>query len=179
MELMRVDAGSEHFRELWELYESAFPPDERRDREMQDALFRKKEYAMFAALDEKNAFVGLLAVWEFGEFVFMEHMAVKEQLRGKGFGTEIIRTYLSHCRKNVVHEVEPPDNEIRKRRVRFFERLGFRLNAHDYIQPSYGPGKDPMPMLLMSYPLAISEKDYPLLRRDIHAVVYGRNEPLV
>ena len=172
-----MDAASEHFPELWELYESAFPADERRDREMQDAVFRKKEYSMLAALDGKK-FVGLLSVWEFGKFVFMEHMAVKEQLRGKGFGTQIIRTYLSSCRKSVVHEVERPDNDIRKRRVRFYERLGFMLNAHDYIQPSYGPDKKPVPMLLMSYPLAISEKDYPLLRRNIHAVVYGRNEPL-
>ncbi len=179
MKLVRVDAGSEHFRDLWELYESAFPPDERRDAERQRATFKRPEYAMLAALDEKNALVGLLSVWEFEGFVFMEHMAVKEPLRGKGLGTEIINAYMSTCRKNVVLEVELPGTDVQKRRIVFYERLGFKRNSHGYIQPSYGPGKKPVPMLLMSYPGTIREKEFPLLRRDIHMVVYGLKEPLI
>jgi ribosomal protein S18 acetylase RimI-like enzyme len=178
MELVRVDSGSPYFHDLWELYESAFPPDERRDEERQALAFKKKEFTMFAALDEKK-FVGLLSAWEFAGFVFMEHFAVREQLRSRGFGTQIIRTYLSGCRKKVILEVERPDNELRKRRVAFYERIGFTLNAPDYIQPSYGPGKKPVHLLLMSYPLPISEKEYPLLRREIHVAVYGMKEPLV
>ncbi len=179
MKLVRVDAGSEHFRDLWELYESAFPPDERRDPERQNALFKRPEYAMLAALDEKNVLVGLLSLWEFEGFVFLEHLAVGGHLRGRGVGTEIISTYMSSCRKNVVLEVERPETEIQKKRIAFFERLGFKRNTHGYIQPSYGPGKKPVHMLLMSYPGTISEKEFPMLRKDIHAVVYGMKEPLI
>lgn len=179
MKLVRVDGeDSEHFREVWALYESAFPSDERRDGERQKATFKRPEYVMLAALDEKNALVGLLSVWEFGGFVFMEHLAVKGHLRGKGFGSEILRRYMSGCSKNVVLEVELPGTDVQKRRIAFYERLGFKLNRHDYVQPSYGPGKNPVPMLLMSYPGTISEREFPLLRKDIHAVVYGLKEPL-
>lgn len=180
MQLVRVDGeGSAHFRELWELYESAFPPDERRDPERQKATFKRAEYAMLAAVDEKNALVGLLSAWEFEGFVFMEHLAVKGHLRGKGFGTEIIKAYMSNCRKNVVLEVEKPGTDVQKRRIAFYERLGFKRNMHGYIQPPYGPGKKQVPMLLMSYPGTISEKEFPLLRKDIHLVVYGLKEPLI
>ncbi|MDD5340622.1 MAG: GNAT family N-acetyltransferase [Candidatus ainarchaeum sp.] len=178
MKLERVDAGSEHFRGVWELYESAFPPDERRDLGRQNALFKRPEYLLFAALDEKNTVAGFLSLWEFGGFVFMEHLAVQGHMRGKGFGTEIIKAYMSGCKKNVVLEVERPGTEIQKRRIAFYERLGFKLNHHDYIQPPYGPGKNPVPMRLMSYPGTISEKEFPLLRKDIHLVVYGLKEPL-
>jgi GNAT superfamily N-acetyltransferase len=178
MKLVRVDAGSEHFRGVWGLYESAFPPDERRGLGRQNALFKRPEYAMLAALDEKNGLVGLLSVWEFQGFVFMEHLAVQGHMRGKGFGTEIINAYMSNCRKSVVLEVERPVTDLQKRRIAFFERLGFKLNQHDYIQPPYGPGKNPVPMRLMSYPGTISEKEFPLLRKDIHLVVYGLKEPL-
>ena len=178
MELVRVDAGSPFFRELWALYESAFPPDERRDMQGQKGIFKRDGYAMFAALDAKNGFVGLLDTWEFAGFVFMEHLAVREQLRGKGIGTQILRRYMSACSKKVVMEVEKPQTEVQKKRVAFYERLGFKSNTHAYIQPPYGPGKKPVPMLLMSYPGTISAEEYPLLRRDIHTVVYGLKEPL-
>jgi ribosomal protein S18 acetylase RimI-like enzyme len=179
MELVRVGADSPFFHDLWALYESAFPSDERRDLERQKALFKRPEYRLFAALAGKDEPVGLLSLWEFEGFVFMEHLAVKEKLRGKGVGTAIIGLYMSSCRKNVILEVEKPGTEVQKKRVAFYERLGFKRNAHSYTQPSYGPGKKPVSMLLMSYPGTISEKEYPMLRKDIHTIVYGLKEPLV
>jgi GNAT superfamily N-acetyltransferase len=181
MKLERVSGtGSPFFREVWELYESAFPPDERRDGKRQAELFKRPEYALLAALNEKSgAFAGFLSLWEFGGFVFIEHMAVKEPLRGSGVGTEILKSFLSSCPKNVVLETERPQSEIQKRRIAFYERLGFKLNRHDYTQPSYGQGKSPVPMFLMSYPGHIGEKEFPFLMKDIHAVVYGLKEPLI
>lgn len=178
MELAPVRADSPFFPAVWELYESAFPPDERRSLERQMAIFKRPEYRLFAAV-ENGAVLGFLSLWEFAGFVFMEHLAVQERLRGKGIGAGILGLYMSGCRKNVVLEVEVPESEIQKRRVAFYVRLGFRPNRHRYTQPPYGPGKKPVPMLLMSYPGAISEKEFPLLRRDIHLSVYGLMEPLV
>jgi ribosomal protein S18 acetylase RimI-like enzyme len=179
MELERIGPDSRLFPAFWELYESAFPPDERRDAKRQEALFKRPEYRLFAAFDEKSrGLSGFLSLWEFAGFVFMEHLAVQAPLRGKGMGAEILRRYMSGCSKSVVLEVERPESEIQKRRVAFYERLGFRLNRHDYVQPPYGPGKRPVPMLLMSYPRAISEKEFPLLREHIHLIVYGLKEPL-
>lgn len=179
MDLVRIGAVSPYFHEAWELYESAFPPDERRDLGRQRGLFRRQEYRLFAALDGKSGFVGFLSLWEFTGFVFMEHLAIKGHLRGKGFGTEVLRRYMSNCRKSVVLEVEKPVTDVQKKRIAFYEKLGFRRNTYDYTQPSYGPGKKPVSMLLMSYPGTIGEKEYPVLRKDIHTIVYGLKEPLI
>lgn len=187
MKLERIgDAGSPRFRELWELYESAFPPDERRDIGRQKALFSRPEYRLFAAVDGRSgapgggaAVTGLLSLWEFGDFVFMEHLAVKEKMRGKGAGTAILKEYLAGCRVPVLLEVERPQSGIQKKRVAFYQKLGFRLNPWDYIQPPYAPAKKPVPMFLMSLPEAMGEGEFAAYRKRIHAAVYGLEKPLV
>jgi len=178
---MRLEAvrgmDSPHFAALWELYKSAFPPDERRDLEKQKALFGRAEYRLFTAVDE-GEMVGLLSLWEFGDFVFIEHLAVKEESRGRGAGTAIVEGYLAGRKRRVLLEVEPPRTAIQKKRISFYQKLGFILNTYDYIQPPYGPGKKPVPLLLMSYPEAISETGFAEARRKIHTSVYGLEKPL-
>lgn len=168
--------GSPYFGDFWRLYESAFPPDERRDLERQKALFARKEYSLFAAID--GGFVGFISLWEFADFVFMEHLAVEAKLRGKGIGTAIMKEYMGKCRKKAILEVEPPKTAAQKKRVSFYRQLGFALNGHPYVQPPYGPGKKPVRMLLMSHPSPISGAEFAEARGKIHTLVYGLAKPL-
>jgi len=178
MRLERITgADSVLFNGLWRLYESAFPPDERRDLEKQKALFARRGYRLFAAVDGSEM-VGLLSLWEFGDFVFMEHLAVREELRGKGVGAAILREYLKGGKGKILLEVEPPRTAVQKKRVAFYQKLGFVLNQYPYIQPPYGPEKKPVPMLIMSHPDEIGEAEFTEARRKIHTVVYGLENPL-
>lgn len=170
--------NSQEFKNVWRLYESSFPSDERRSLELQTGVFDNKLYSLLAVLD-KSQLVGFLAVWEFEEFIFGEHFAVMEKLRNRGIGSTLLREYMGQAKKGIVGEVEKPETEIARKRIGFYERLGFKLNAYDYIQPSYGEDKEPVPLFLISFPGEMNEAEFLERRNQIHRVVYGCEEPVV
>lgn len=179
MKLQSVESpDSRHFAEFWELYESAFPADERRDMQAQRGLFGRPGYRL-AAFAPGGAFAGFISSWDLGQFVFIEHFAVKGELRGKGTGTAMLTEFLAACGKPVVIEVEPPGTPMQKRRIAFYSKLSFMLNPFDYVQPPYGPAKKAVRLLLMSYPRALSGEEFTLVRSRLHTVVYGLEGPLV
>lgn len=51
----------------------------------------------------------------------------------------------------VVLEVEMPTEEMSKRRIGFYERLGFVLDHHVYFQPPYRKGEAFLEMRLMTH----------------------------
>jgi GNAT superfamily N-acetyltransferase len=131
------------------LYESAFPPDERRDFGALLDIAATKPAFHAEIYKKETALLGFIFYWMFRDFVYVEHFAIAESLRGQGYG----RRFLSElCRKTAlpaVLEVEVPENELHKRRIRFYETLGFKLSDMPYLQPAYSPDKNPVPMLLM------------------------------
>lgn len=176
-----VDTSSVWFNDVWRIYESSFPADERRDLQGQIDVLRNPQYTLFAFCAGRDV-QGLLAVWDFDAFSFIEHFAVREELRSKWIGTSILQSYLSKTSRTgrkIVLETEMPEaSEIAQRRVRFYERLGFVLNRHNYIQPAYSAEKKPVPLFLMSYPTAINEAEFIEIRRMLHTTVYNCKEPL-
>jgi GNAT superfamily N-acetyltransferase len=73
----------------------------------------------------------------------------------------------------VLAEVEwpqllPPDRfgpeavAIARARLRFFERIGARLLAFDYVQPALGPARQPVPWLRLVLPTPTGEHDEPV-----------------
>ena len=55
--------------------------------------------------------------------------------------------------------MEYPKDELRQRRINFYRRVGFALNLHPYVQPAYEKSTSPVPLLVMTYPEAITEPD--------------------
>lgn len=91
MEFIRLDDPySREFKKAWEIYESSFPPDEKRTLELQRELSRNSQYRFFVIL-KGNALVAIITDWDFGDFLFVEHFAVKEEFRGRGIGAELLR----------------------------------------------------------------------------------------
>ncbi|MMZ64037.1 hypothetical protein D1872_263320 [compost metagenome] len=74
----------------------------------------------------------------------------------------------------IILEVEPPEEEMARRRIGFYERLGFCLNAFDYVQPPLRQNAEELKLLIMSYPspLTLQQfKDYrPILYREVYGV---------
>ncbi|HLF54158.1 MAG TPA: GNAT family N-acetyltransferase [Candidatus Nanoarchaeia archaeon] len=171
-----LDTESSEFKSVWEIYESSFPSDERRDINQQTELLKNPLYKFFAAYDN-GSIVGIIGTWQIDDFVFIEHFAIKEGLRGAGLGTALLNAFIPT--KKIVLETERPVTDTAKRRIAFYERLGFRLNTYDYTQPAYSSDKKPVPMFLMSYPESLSVSEFTEIRRSLHTQVYCLEKPLI
>lgn len=148
------------------LYQAAFPPEERRTagREIPaDPAFRLYN---ISATGMPRA--GLLTLWDFGTFRYIEHLAVDDSLRGRGIGAGA----LARVADPVVLEVEPPESgEMAARRVAFYKRQGFRLLDVAYVQPPYASHLPSVRLCLMlrgELEIPVSE-----LIRTLHSRVYG------
>jgi ribosomal protein S18 acetylase RimI-like enzyme len=94
----------------------------------------------------------LLAYWDFDSFVYVEHLAVASNLRGKGYGSRMLQALKETTGgRPIVLEVELPEDETARRRIAFYERNGFRQwTARAYRQPPYRRGDAPIDMRLMA-----------------------------
>ncbi len=166
------DRNSRFFAEFWDCYKSSFISDERRSFEKQLAIVRNPEYHLHAATIDNN-FIGFLSSWKFDDFVFLEHFAIVETERGRGYGSDILKEFISSSKVPIILEVEKPVSTDQKRRIAFYLGFGFHLNTFDYIQPSYGDGKNPLHLLLMSYPKELDDSSFNKIRDKLHTFVYG------
>lgn len=134
-----------------QLYVSSFPPDERRGFDELLRLIQECPRLTFNLIVKGDVPVGFLICWKLDDFIFLEHFAVDHHLRGRGIGQEVIRTWLSTLALPVVLEVEMPVHADQRRRVEFYQRLGFELYNVEYWQPPYSSDKRPVKMLLMGH----------------------------
>lgn len=180
MEFQKIlNANNHTFREVWKIYDESFPLDERRDSEQQSELLRDSNYSFFSIIQNRLP-IGLLGVWQFSEFDFIEHFAISKSLRNNNLGSEAIKEYSKRITKTLILETERPDtNQMTERRIQFWQRNGFKLNSYDYIQPPYSSKKSPLPMYLMSNPTQLSEGEFESVRANIHKVVYNLKSPLL
>ena len=156
-----------HRRRRWaaayRLYEASFPPCERRsERDYDAALADGRLYA--ESVWDGDLFVGLVFWWLADEgYAYLEHLAVEPVLRGHNYGARILYDL---CRRagRVILEIDPPEDEISRRRRGFYERNGFVYNEYDYIHPSYLRPPQPHRLMVMSYPEAISPAEFEAFR---------------
>jgi len=173
--LMLNKIDRENFAEVYDIMENSFPKDERRSYEAQEALFEKKEYSIYGEWTG-DKLLGFIAVWEFEEFVYIEHFAVDEAHRNGGRGRTMLIELLQMTGKSAVLEVEPPETEDAERRIGFYERNGFVLNDHHYVQLSLGEDREPVELKIMSYPRAIDREVFDKVKDTIYRSVFGVEE---
>lgn len=172
MNHIRLTDTSHHlFKEAWELYEQSFPMEERRPKAWQTDILPHSSYYFELVLQEE-ALIGLLLWWSFEEVRYIEHFATVPVLRGRGYGKLILEAFVSRDERPVLLEVEPPQNEMQQRRIRFYEQSGFILNNHVYQQPPYHQGQQPLTLLLMSHPAAISAETVAHFVNKRHPLIY-------
>lgn len=166
------DINSEELIEAWKIYDGSFPADEKRDFELHKECMKNREFSFNAVFcDEKIC--GFIALWDFDDFVFIEHFAIKEELRNKGIGKEIVCKIKEKNEKMIILETLKPEDDISARRIAFYERNAFVINDFDYVQPSYGKGKESVPMKIMSYPEKIKSEKFEDIKKEIYSSVYG------
>lgn len=158
------------------LLHESFPEGERREDSRQ--RYNVDNNSLFTTYlindEEADISVGVITVWKFKKFCYVEHLATSPNIRNKGYGNKIIRTLLDGCKDiTVVLEVELPEDEMSKRRIGFYERNGFRLCTKDYLQPPYSLGGKPIPMYLMFSGCESIDEDFENIKVEIYSNVYG------
>jgi ribosomal protein S18 acetylase RimI-like enzyme len=153
------------------LLEEAFPADERRDDASQLKTFNEQNYLCFVykVNDIVNA---LITCWKLDGVNFIEHFAVDKSLRNNGIGSKILNELCKNIGGNICLEVEPPINDLKKRRIAFYTRNGFVINDYDYMQPAYSTAKNPVPLKIMSYGKALTKNDFEKAKNEIYKKVY-------
>mgnify|MGYP002543914152 CR=1 FL=1 len=145
--------------------------DERRKKEGQQKLLDEEKYELLGVRNE-GGLLAFLAVWEFAEFVFIEHFAVSEKARNSGIGGKMLEELARQKAGKVVLEVELPEDSLKKRRIGFYERHGFTFNEYPYIQPPMGEDRHEIPLRIMSAPEPLSEDEFQSVRTELYKSVY-------
>jgi ribosomal protein S18 acetylase RimI-like enzyme len=161
-----------NFNKAWKIYGEAFPEDERRSLSQQMMLMESPMYS-FKYLFDCQELAGFLTYWKLDGFVYIDHFAISRILRGKGLGEKALADFLLNQNQDVVLEVEKPENETAKKRIAFYERLGFFLNEYDYLQPAFSDNKRAVPLLIMSRPSSLSRKGFEKIKEILYRDVYS------
>ena len=175
MKFLKISSENKYFRDVLDLYETAFPVDERR--ETDDFVRITDEEPKFDVnifLGENGEFIGFLTCWTWDDFRYGEHFAVKPDMRCGGIGGEALQWFLHSDNRPLVIEVEPPDGEIERRRIDFYRRNGLKMwNDVAYTQPPYTAGRNSVELKLMTYGdirLAAGDKHVERIRRDVYRI---------
>lgn len=159
------------FDRVYAIMEQSFPSDEIRPYAEQKKLLDNPVYSIYQT-EQRNAFI---AVWEFDDFVFIEHFAVGKEYRNTGLGGKMLGEFLEKQKKIVCLEVELPETELAKRRIGFYERNGFFLNEYEYFQPPISKGKNVVPLMIMTSNSKIEEDMFNKIRYTLYKEVYDYN----
>lgn len=153
------------------LYLSAFPPVERRE---YSGLIQQlyNDECIVNLIMTNQIITGFIITWDFEEFVFAEHFAVKPEFRGLGIGEQALDIIKKNNHKPIALEIEPPTDETSKRRLNFYLRNGFHLLNRKYFQPSYEGIKPEIEMKLMITSAKISSEKLDEYIRQIRKKVY-------
>ena len=161
-----------YFLTMAMLYKSAFPSEQRRSMgELEHEIMTSKRFHSCALL-AKNEFVGFFNYWQFDTFYFVEHFAIKPELRGKKIGSKALHTFKESIALPVVIEVDMPTSAAAARRIGFYEKAGFHVIPNDYAQPPYRPSDFMLPMLLMTNDRLFAGKHFDRIKKTVYKEVY-------
>ncbi len=173
MEIERM--RPEDFDAVFRLLARSFPAGERRDAAGQHALLSDSAYRVDILRAPSGGVQALMASWDFDSFVFFEHFAVDPAYRSGGVGGQMLDELLSRSHKPACLEVELPETELAARRIGFYERHGFTVNAaYPYFQPSFQPGGRPIPLYLLTTGGARTASELRAIETLLHTRVYGQ-----
>lgn len=141
-----------------ELYALSFPYHEQRRPSSQERILKNSEYNFLLIMDE-GRFSGLMLCWETAGFIYVEHFCILPELRGRGIGAAALEL-LGRRGKTLILEIDPPVDDISRRRQGFYERAGFVSNCYEHVHPTYHQDCSGHSLVLMSSPRPLSPPEY-------------------
>lgn len=152
-----------------EIYTSSFPKEERRDVKDWEKLIDENSIFSLNIIQKNNSVLGIITLWDFTSFLYIEHFAIKKEFQNNGFGKQILEKISKNFLKPIILEIEIPNNDLSKRRLQFYKRNGFDEYPEKYIQPSYRNDNCRIEMILMH------KKEFPFAtaKETIYQQVYN------
>lgn len=167
-----TDRSSPYFECVDELYESAFPRHEKRQPAAKISALSHPNYSLQAWFDGEQ-FVGMIGAWDFGDYAYIEHLAVNGQLRAQGYGKRMLSQFLRLYPQTIL-EIDPLTTEIAHKRLRFYQSLGFCENDYVHHHPTYHADIPDHQLIVLSYPQPIGDAQYGRFFDDLCRVVMER-----
>ncbi len=133
LKTVQINSGNADDVELRRLYETAFPAQEQIPYDDLIHLLDAMDIDYTAFYDDETL-VGLMIVLRLPRYNWAWYFAVKEELRGKGFGKDILSCILDKYREghpfimDIESPLQPdaPNPEQRRRRHAFYLRNGLK-----------------------------------------------------
>ena len=164
------ESRHQHFAK--ELFESAFPHEERPDfdtLEDRDERFR----FLVAILDDEP--LGIVTFWTFDDFTYIEHFAIDKEYRNRGLGKATMLAFMTQYPDQVVLETELPSTEQADHRLEFYTDLGFTRNPQEYWQPNYHGRGLALQMIVMSK-YELDDGEFGDVQKVLYQEVYHYSE---
>jgi GNAT superfamily N-acetyltransferase len=168
-------------KQIQQIYEANFPPAERKPFDAITKRLQFGEYLCFIARSQNGilAFALLLPLPD-TNYTFLEYIAVDQANHSQGLGSGLLRFIMTELNSSLIWEVEPPLNanpdDVRNRRLRFYERLDGQLIALStyYAMPNFESGTRGVPLRLMQFPLHAqpNQSEIKAIIRGIYTVAY-------
>ncbi|AET59611.1 GNAT family acetyltransferase [Paenibacillus terrae HPL-003] len=160
------------FDQIYEIMEESFPTTEFGTYSDQKELLKDPTYHLLIEHNDDDKVIAFLASREFETFRFIEHISVAPSFRGGGIGKSLVERFIRQSTLPIVLEIEPPKTEIQQKRVLFYERLGFRLNKFNHIQPPLRGNQDTLLLNIMTYPELLTNSQYEKVKNKLYQEVY-------
>ena len=171
----------ERFSELFEIMEYSFPPTERGSRRLHYREFEREGFrSLCLARDglRGGKIAAFMNYYDFGDFIFLEHFAVAQELRDMGMGSQLMHELMRREGRPIVLEAEPAaQSGEAERRTEFYKRLGFCVNPFTYYQPAFSAEYPSIELALLSYPDPLPEEEFLRIRDILYDEVYEIDPP--
>lgn len=165
----------EKFSHLYRIMEYSFPPTERGSEKFHYSEYDRPEFCCMC-YEPDGIPAGFLNYYDLREeeTIFVEHFAVDRSLRGHGKGSDMLRSFIESAGNSlIVLEVEPPEGDIERRRIAFYQRIGLTLNSGEYFQPEFYGFSPAIPLMLMTNK-PLSDAEFEDVKQLIHKRVYRK-----
>ena len=164
---------TEDFDQVYSIMDASFPVDEHRPYDEQKALLEHPNYSIYVLPDTQNKNLkAFISVWQFDDFVYVEHFAVHPSCRNQGLGALMLGELHAAFSSQICLEVELPETDFARRRIGFYERNGFSINEYPYIQPPISKNRNAIPLLIMTTNGSISKDRFEEIRSTLYREVY-------
>ncbi len=169
MQILEISADYPLWDQVWRLYTESFPDFERRDEQTHRRAMGDERFHNAVAVGDGKV-IGILFYWAQDDLVYAEHLAVDPAVRGQGAGTQFVQWLQEQSRgKTLILDIEPPVDEVTRRRLRFYERHGFvALTDLPMWHYTYTEGGQKHPFVLVSWPVAPSPATLERFGRFVH-----------
>lgn len=149
------------------LYETSFPFHEQREAVSQSQILSHSTYH-FDVVSDDEEMIGTVLYWEIGDFLYIEHFCVLPSMRNQRYGQKILERLQT---KPLILEIDPPIDEISRRRQGFYERCGFVANSQPHVHPAYHKNDSGHELVVMSSPKELTTDEYDLFHRYLQNII--------